>query len=446
MLTDVIAAIATPPGRSAIAVIRLSGNSAHEVAQLVLDPFELEPYRAVRRARLCRSGNGEALDDVLYVTYGAPASYTSENVVEIFTHGGILVPAEALDALLDAGARPAAPGEFTRRAVLNGKLDLLQAEAVGDLIDATAPAQRRAAIHQLDRSLSKRIETLREACLELEALTSYDIDFPEEDSGPISSERIDASVAHTRDIFVSLIGTAADGERLREGAIAVVAGRPNAGKSSLFNALLGADRAIVTDLAGTTRDAIEAPVTCDGYPFRLVDTAGLRSADEEVERLGIEVSLRYLRAADVVLFCVEAGREIEVSERAFIDNVESPLLLVRTKSDLAPGVSNEQGIHVSAKTGVGIPELRGELARLGFANMSATSDVQPHLTRARHRQALQRGLEELDAFRSARVSGLEGAVAAVHLHAAVNALEEVIGLVSPEDVLDRVFATFCVGK
>jgi tRNA modification GTPase len=446
MLSDVIAAIATPPGRSAIAVIRLSGDAAHEVASEVLDPFDRLPYRQARRSRLHRPSNGEVLDEVLYVTYGGPASYTGQHVVEIFTHGGVLAPVEALAALMSAGARQASPGEFTRRAVMNGKLDLLQAEAVGDLIDATAPAQRRAAINQLDRSLSKRIELLREGCLELEALTCYDIDFPEEDSGPVPSGRVEAALTRTRALFVSLIGTAADGERLREGAIAVVAGRPNVGKSSLFNSLLGADRAIVTEIAGTTRDAIEAPMTCEGYPFRLVDTAGLRTSEDALERLGIEVSWKYLRGADAVLFCAESGRELEASARAFIDLVTAPLLLVRTKADLASSAEDEVGIQVSTKTGLGIYTLRGELARLGFAHIATSTDGEPHLTRARHRHALQRGLEELDAFGAARAAGLEGAVAAVHLRTAVSALEDVIGLVSREDVLDRVFATFCIGK
>lgn len=445
MLSDVIAALATPSGRSALALIRLSGSGAHEVARVVLHPFSSEPLRTARRARAASPSTHEVIDDVLYVTYGGPHSYTGEDVVEITTHGGLLVPAEVTGALLAAGARAAQPGEFTRRALLNGKMDLLQAESVGDLIDATAPAQRRAALNQLERGLSRRIETLRRQVLDLEALVCYEIDFPEEDSGPVSPERIVAATDAVDASFRQLLETAVEGERLHEGALAVIAGRPNAGKSSLFNSLLGRDRAIVTELPGTTRDAIEAPVSCDGFPFRLVDTAGLGRGRDRLERLGIEVSRRYLERADVVVFCVEAGRELDAGDREFLDACRVPVVVVRTKADLpahAPGA----GLPVSAVTGAGLATLRAELASLAFSRLAVRADVEPLLTRERHRLALERARSEIAAFREARGTGLEGAVAAVHLRTAVQALEDVIGAVTTDDVLDRVFATFCIGK
>jgi tRNA modification GTPase len=447
MLHDVIAAISTAPGRAAVALVRVSGREALAVAGRVLTPFRPDDVRRVRRARVHRPDSGEVLDDVLYVVYGDGASYTGEPTVEIWCHGGLLAPTEVLAALYTAGARPAEPGEFTRRAVLQGKLDLLQAEAIGDLVDATAPAQRRAALHQLDRGTSDRIAALRDRVLAVEALVSYDIDFPEEDDGPVRPERIAAALAETVAAVDELLATAAEGSRLRHGALCVIAGPPNAGKSSLFNALLGEDRAIVTEVPGTTRDAIEAPVVFGGFPFRLVDTAGLRDGGDRIEQLGIEVSRRFLGAADVVLYCAEAGAALQPAEAAFLAAVEVPVLVVRTKGDRAgPAPAGEGDLVVSALTGSGVAEVRERLAALAFHGLTSGGDAAPVLTRERHRAALAHARQELDQFAEARAAGLDAAVAATHLRAAVTALESVIGLVTPADVLARVFATFCVGK
>jgi tRNA modification GTPase len=324
-------------------------------------------------------------------------------------------------------------------------MDLLQAEAIGDLIDATAPAQRRAALDQLDRGLSQRIGELRTDVLQLEALISYDIDFPEEDSGPVPPERIDTAIQVVVRTLRHLMESAGEGERLKEGALAVIAGRPNTGKSSLFNSLLGAERAIVTEVPGTTRDAIDAPANCGGFPFRLVDTAGLRDTVDSVERIGVEVSRKYLSAADVVLFCAEAGRELGDDERAFLAEIEVPTVVVRTKSDLAaPGPGDV--LRVSASTGEGLGTLREALAKVAFTGLAADGNVHAVLTRERHRHAVAEALDETEQFARARADGLEMAVAATHLHAAVAALDRVIGTVSTDDVLDIVFATFCVGK
>jgi len=347
-----------------------------------------------------------------------------------------VVPAAALAACAAAGARPAQPGEFTRRAVLNGKMDLLQAEATADLIDAGSPAQRRRALHQLERGLSNRLAELRSEILELEALIAYDIDFPEEDEGPVSPQRVRGAWEAVRGRVADLLKTAPEGERLHEGALLVIAGRPNAGKSSLFNALLGTERAIVTEIPGTTRDAIEAYAVIDGFPFRLVDTAGLRDSGERIEKLGIEVSHKYLAAADLVLFCEE---EDDPKREEFLRAVTSPVVVVRTKADVT-------GEGVSAVTGQGLAELRRRLAEVAFGKLLALGDVEPVVTRARHRAALEHALAELDAFWSARAEGVDAAATATHLRAAVLALDELIGAVTPEDVLDRVFAAFCVGK
>ena len=288
---DTIAAIATAPGRGALATVRVSGADAHGIARRVLTPWP-EAERVATLARCRHPRTGERLDQAVVTVYAAPRSFTGEPMVELSTHGGHLVPATVLAALLAAGARQALPGEFTRRAVLNGKLDLLQAEAVADLVDARSHAMQRAAIEQLDGGLSRRILALRDALLDLEALIAYDIDFPEEDEGPVSRERVARAIADARAAIEALLATAPAGELVRDGALVVIAGEPNAGKSSLFNALLGESRAIVTELPGTTLDALEAVVDTGRWPLRLVDTAGLREAGDIVERLGIEVSER----------------------------------------------------------------------------------------------------------------------------------------------------------
>lgn len=436
MLTDPIVALATAPGRAALALVRLSGAGAFDLAARVLRPFRPDPPRTVVRARLVHPDTDEAVDDVLAVCFAAPRSYTGDDLVEITTHGGLVVPAEVLAALVAAGARPAEPGEFTRRAVANGKMDLLQAEATADLIDAGSPAQRRRALHQLERGLSGRLEALRGEILQLEALIAYDIDFPEEDDGVVDEGRVREawSVARTR--VADLLATAPEGERLQEGALLVIAGPPNAGKSSLFNALLGSERAIVTEIPGTTRDAIEAHAVIEGFPFRLVDTAGLRESDERVERLGIEVSRRYLGSADLVLYCHEG----EVHDD-FVASLRSAVLAVRTKADLSGAPDG-----VSVITGQGLAQLRRRLAELAFGTLIELGDVAPVVTRARHRAALERALVELDGFQAARNAGVDAAAAATHLRAAVGALDDLIGVVTPDDVLERVFAAFCVGK
>jgi tRNA modification GTPase len=452
VLSDPIVALATPPGRSAIALIRVSGRGAFDVAARALHPFHPDPPRTVRRVRVVHPTTGAAVDDALAACFRGPRSYTGEDLVELSTHGGLLVPAAAVAALAAAGARPARPGEFTRRALLNGKLDLLQAEAIADLIDAGSSAQARRALHQLDRGLSTRLEDLRKELLELEALIAYEIDFPDEDEGPVAPERVVRAWGAARDRIAGLLDTAPEGERLREGALLVIAGRPNAGKSSLFNALLGTERAIVTEIPGTTRDAVEAHAALEGFPFRLVDTAGLRQSDDRVEKLGIEVSRKYLAAADLVLFCEEQGAEsgerYHRERDQFLTQVTAPIVFVQTKVDLADrkAAYPPDRLPVSVVTGAGIGALKRRLAEVAFGRLLALGDVEPVVTRARHRGALERALAEVEAFHTARGSGVDAAAAATHLRAAVGVLDDLIGVVTPDEVLDRVFASFCVGK
>ena len=483
---DVIVAIATAPGRGALAVVRVSGPAAMDVVGRVVRPWPLEPRRATL-ARVVDPASGDDVDQAIVVAYPAPATYTGEPLVELTTHGGVAAPAAVLAALVAAGAREALPGEFTRRAVLHGKMDLLQAEAVADLVDARSGAMRRAALAQLDGGLSRRVHALRDALLDVEALIAYDIDFPEEDDGPVPRERVQRACVRALAGIDALLATAGAGELAREGALVVVAGPPNAGKSSLFNALLGRQRALVTPVPGTTRDAIEATLDVGTWPVRLVDTAGLRETQDVVERLGIEVSERYLAAAELVLACGETDDEVARAVAVVRALSESPVLAVRTKADLAhagPGARDPRTtsavvasvaagapggppqlhdrtatadhhhqstapIIVSAERGDGLGDLVMAIEAALSARRGAmmTAAETPLVTRARHRRALEEARAELQAFVQAwGEDALPAPVAAVHLRGAVHALESLVGAVDVEDVLGRLFSTFCVGK
>jgi tRNA modification GTPase len=443
MLSDPIAALATPPGRAALALVRLSGRGAFAIAARVVRGFRTDRPRYATLATFVDT-EGEAIDRGVYTIFPGPASYTGEDMVELTCHGGQLAPAGLLAALHAAGARPAAPGEFTRRAVLNGKLDLVQAEAVGDLIEATAPAQARAALRQLEGGLSRRLAALREAMVGAQALLSYEIDFPGEDDGPVPPARIAAELDAVRGQIDRLLASAPSTDRMRQGALLVLAGRPNAGKSSLLNALLGLERALVTEVPGTTRDTIEAVTDFLGWPVRLADTAGLWDASDRVDRLGVEVSRRYLAAADLVLLCVEAGRELGSDERAIL--AERPALLIRTKCDLHPSDTSSAEVGTSIITGHGLEKLRQAAAERVFGDRIALGDLEPNLTRERHRVALLRARDALVESLPQLGPGGDAVLASHHLRDATLALYELIGAVDIEEVLGRVFAGFCVGK
>ena len=454
--SDSIVALATPPGRSALAVVRLSGRDALSIASRLVTPWPITPREAV----LCHAhdpDDGSVIDQLVVSCFVAPRSFTGEDTVEFTTHGGHAVPEAIMLALLRAGAREALPGEFTRRAVLNGKLDLVQAEAIGDLIDASSDSMRRVVLHQLDGGLSKQIDALRDGLLQMEALLAYDIDFPEEDDGPIGRGQISEAAHAVSATLDALLATAPTTELLRDGAIIVIAGRPNVGKSSLFNALVGEARAIVTEIPGTTRDAIEARVQLGKWPARLVDTAGLRPTDELIERLGIEVSERYLANAHVIIACDDDVDQLEATAPLVRTLSRAPVLSVLTKCDNNPqaavGKESElverpsEAIQVSAKHRLGLSRLSQRIGELLERHYGAVPVSRPALTRVRQRVAVERARSELGAFIAHwQQDSLPASVAAVHIRQAVAALDELIGAVDVDEVLDRVFATFCVGK
>lgn len=457
---DTIVALATPAGVSALAVVRVSGPEAFPLAGRLCPglPSTLPPRRATL-AWAVNPRTGERLDQVVVTAYPAPKSYTGEDVVEVSCHGGWLSPRLVVEAFLELGARPATQGEFTRRAYLNGKLDLLQAEAVADLIEGRSLALHGRAVHHLERGLSSRLARVREELVGLEASLVHHLDFPEEDEPPVPLATVIARARDLEGLLDVLARTAPEGELLREGALVVFAGPPNSGKSSLFNALLGEERAIVTEVPGTTRDAVEAVVSLGGYPFRLVDTAGLRETGEVVERLGIEVTWRYLRRAQAVLLCVEGWidpRPVLGKLRGEIG--DAPLILVRTKKDawgamggswdgvVPPGLDLSRVVSVSAHTGEGVPELRETLVVSAFGEIRALAPEFPVLTRRRQAEGVRRALEEVQAFRAALEEGVPPEAATAHLRSAETALEELLGVIPSEEILDRLFREFCIGK
>lgn len=456
---DTIAALATAPGVGAVATVRISGPRAFRILDQMCGG-DRPALRVASLRDLCHPGTGERADQALVTCFAGPASYTGEDVVEISGHGGSLAPALILDAVFSAGARQAEPGEFTRRAWLNGKLDLVQAEAVADLIEGRSKVAHRTALHQLDRGLSARVDALRAQLLEVEALLVHHIDFPEEDDAPTPLPAIAAKAEALAGDLEKLAGTASEGVLLRRGALVVLAGAPNAGKSSLLNALAGEDRALVTEVAGTTRDAIEVEVSLGGYPFRLVDTAGLRDTQEQIERMGIEVAERYLGAADLVLLCAEVGGDPDGLDRAaslLRASTSAPIVRVTTKADtqVADAAGGEEGsdegmvvskARVSAHSGEGLQALRELLPRLVFEGMvTATEDV-PVLTRERQAASARAAAAEVRSFCQALEDDVPAEIASAHLKSAATALEELLGIVTEDDVLDAVFRTFCVGK
>ena len=474
-MTDTIVATATPPGTGALAVVRISGPDAFAIRRALAPGLRAPRARQAVLAGLRDPESGELLDRGIVTSFPAPASYTGEDMVEISCHGGQLIQGLLVEHARATGARAAEPGEFTRRAYLNGKMDLLQAEAVCDLVGGRSRALHRVAVHQMERGLSARMTAARAALVKLEALLVHHLDFPDEDEPPTSLRAVAREARAVRRHLEGALATAPEGELLREGALTVLAGRPNSGKSSIFNALVGSERAIVTEIPGTTRDAIEATVSLGGYPFRLVDTAGLRETGERVEALGIEVARRYLARADLVLYCAEGGEGISEADVGFLDERECPVLVLETKADLArpgaggrrpppdargnggpdrslaavaagDGATPPRRIATSVVTGEGLEELGRLLPRMVFGGLVKAEPDTPVVTRRRHRRGLERAVEELDGFARALESGVPAEVAATHLKPAETALEDILGIVTLDEVLDQVFQEFCIGK
>ncbi|MGA8049118.1 MAG: tRNA uridine-5-carboxymethylaminomethyl(34) synthesis GTPase MnmE [Burkholderiales bacterium] len=444
-LRTTIAAVATPAGRGGIGVVRVSGPGCADVALAVLGELPA-PRRATYRK--FRDAHGDIVDQGIALYFPAPTSYTGEPVLELQGHGGPTVMAALLSACLDAGARLAEPGEFTRRAFLEGKLDLAQAEAVADLIDAASREAARSALRSLRGEFSTAIHELTGQLTELRALTEAILDFPEEEVDALHREDARNRLDGVRSALADVSAKSRQGSLLRAGIHVVLAGRPNVGKSSLLNRLAGEERAIVTAIPGTTRDALRESIQIDGVPIVVVDTAGLRESLDEVERLGIERTEHELTRADIVLAVFDANIGIGPEDRAVLAKLPEggTRVHVYNKVDLAPGTApgrhegTPREVWISAKTGAGLDALRRTL--LEAAGWSGTGEP-VYLARERHLRALARAGAHLEAA-GAQIAQWE--FFAEELRLAQGALAEITGEFSADDLLGEIFARFCIGK
>jgi len=450
-MNDTIAAISTPFGEGAIAVLRLSGPRAGEIAATVFHGKKPVAELAPRVQHFGTLAGGERkLDDVLLTVFRAPHSYTGEDVVEIACHGGVLVTRRILEALLRAGARSAEPGEFTQRAYLHHKMDLTQAEAVMDLISAQTDLALRAASEQLEGRLGERIRGLREAFVELLAHVEAYIDFPDENIDPATGEALLAKLDAARSGIDALLATADRGKVLREGVRTVIYGAPNVGKSSLLNLLLGHERAIVSARPGTTRDVIEETINLRGLPIRLIDTAGVRESEDEVEREGMKRTRRELERADLALHVFDASQPPLDETGGLIweaFQAGGSALVVLNKIDLGehPGWRAVEGVRISCLKGEGIEAL-AEAVVARVAGGTATHRDWSLAINARHADCLRRACELANAARSALTSGLSPEFVAEELRGALDAVGEVVGKADSEEILGKIFSTFCIGK
>ena len=448
---DTICAPATSVGTGAVSVVRISGPQAHAVVDALVRFRSGSAAQA--KGYSLKFGEIEGLDEVLVSLFRAPHSYTGEDAAEICCHASPFIVSTLLDRLADAGCRPAEPGEFTQRAFINGKMDLAQAEAVADVIAASSAAQHRVAMNQLRGGYSAELRDLRKQLLELTALMELELDFSEEDVEFADRSRLhallDTACSHCRQLADSFrLGNA-----IRNGVPVAIVGAPNSGKSTLLNALLRDDRAIVSDIPGTTRDTVEETCVIDGVLFRFIDTAGIREASDEIERLGVERTFRKIAEAEIVLGVVDASmpqEAVSASIRAIADRVDASqqkLLILANKADLSDGPvpmpdCGCELLRISAKYGTGLEDLRAALvARAGIASATGTL-----VTNARHAAALRAAADSLRIVSDGLDRGLSTELLSEDLRAALESLGSITGQITTDQVLGEIFSRFCIGK
>ena len=458
---DTIAALATPPGEGAIAVIRLSGPRALEIADRVFRGRKAlasaRPF-TVHHGTIVAPG-GDEIDECLVTVFRSPRSYTGEDVVEVSCHGGLFVSRAVLEAILASGARAAAPGEFTRRSFLNGRIDLSRAEAVAALIACRSERARRASLAQLHGRLAGAVGELREGLQSLCALLEVDLDFAEEGLSVVTREEIRGKIEGLRSRLEEMAGSFRRGRMYRDGISVVITGPPNAGKSSLFNALLKESRAIVTPVPGTTRDFIEENVTLSGMLFSIRDTAGIRQSEDPVESAGIERAVESAHGADIVLVVTDADSEEDAADQILGRlplRGERHVIYVRNKIDLIPekragirriasGETDRAHVSLSALTGEGVHLLSEEMVSEA-GNDGLGSDESLCILSERHAESLSKGARLLSGALASLQDGMTNEFVAVDLREAISALAQITGDVTSEDVLDSIFLRFCIGK
>jgi tRNA modification GTPase len=476
-LDDTIVAIATPPGRGGIGVVRIAGDRAHEIASPMLRlKNELQPGRAVFGELIDPSGEAVELrstgqpgaavptspaelssalssriDEVVVTYFAKPHSYTTDDIVEIAAHGSPVVLRNIVELCIAAGARLAEPGEFTMRAFLNGRIDLTQAEAVRDLIDAQTLYQAKVAAQQLEGALSRRLQPVKQKLVELIAILEAGIDFAEDDVSVLPDNAILERIDKVRQPLQQLAATFAYGKIVHEGLTLAIVGRPNVGKSSLFNRLVERERAIVTSTPGTTRDLVSETVAIGGIPIQLVDTAGIRQALDEAESIGIRKSMEALADADLVLVVVDASQRATTEDDELLrQTAERPSILVGNKCDLDGGgqwsvASHQLTVRASALTGEGIIELRAAILRHVGGETGAQAEV-GFLTNVRHQGLVRDSLAALDAATNAVAGKIPHEMLLLDLYNALRPLDGITGATTTDDILNLIFRRFCIGK
>lgn len=457
---DTIAAIATARGRAALAVVRLSGPEAISIAASCFRGADLNQVAShTAHFGYIRNRDGETIDQVVAIVFRAPRSFTGEDVVEVTCHGGDFASQLILNLFLTSGARMAAPGEFTQRAFLNGKLDLAQAEAVADLIQASSTLAHRVSLQHLQGRYSEALMELRSELLEMAAYVELELDFSDEDVEFAERSRLEALLDRANTILSGLLGSYDVGEIVRDGVRVVIGGRPNAGKSTLLNAFVGLDRAIVTETPGTTRDEIDAETEIEGLLFRFVDTAGLRETTDAIEAEGVRRAERSIRGADLLLYVYDLTLGLDEGEVSFLQNLRAthpqlPILIVGNKEDLVAGAAPPplEGfdfIPISARQGrverERIEPLLHRLVREVMQNLS-DPDTSPVVINQRHLRHLDAALGAIRSARQALDSGVSGDALSIDLRFALQELGAITGEITNEDVLDQIFSRFCIGK
>jgi tRNA modification GTPase len=446
---DTIVAISTPPGRGGIGIVRLSGPQARAIAEPLLKlRHPLAPAQARFAEILDNTGEnpGKVLDEAVVTWFQNPHSYTSEDIVEIAAHGSPVLLDLLVRQCLSTGARLAEPGEFTQRAFLSGRLDLTQAEAVSDLIDATTLHQARLAAQQLGGALSRQITPIKQQLTTLIASLEAGIDFAEDDIDTLPAPEITTRIQSIQSPLTALEQSFSYGRIVRSGFTLAIVGRPNAGKSSLFNRLIERDRAIVTATPGTTRDLVTEHVSLDGIPVQLIDTAGLRDSKDEAESIGIAKSREAMAEADIVLVVLDATEPPHPEDQSAIDSLKDrPNLIVINKIDIAPSTHHpHHALKTSALTGTGIPELRQAiLSRLTHETPAAETAI---LTNLRQQQAVTAAIAALDRAKTASTKTIPHEMILLDLYEALHALDALTGTTTTDDILNLVFSKFCIGK
>lgn len=452
---DTIAAISTAIGESGVSIIKISGEKSKEITSRI---FRLKNGRNFMDMKPWTLGYGhivdidthEHIDEVIVSYFRGPRSFTAEDVVEINCHGGRVPSERVLRTLFLAGARPAEPGEFTKRAFLNGRLDLSQAEAVIDIINSKTELSMKAAISQSEGKLSGEIREIRNALLNILAFIEVTVDFPEEDLEFTTGEEVTGKLDGIIHRVDRLLRTAEEGKIIRDGLKVVIIGKPNVGKSSLLNALLMENRAIVTDVPGTTRDVIEEYLNIDGIPVILTDTAGIRETEDVVERIGVDRSKVKLEQADLVVLLLDKSRPLDREDLDILDFIgDRKRITLLNKTDLEErldynGADLTDAISISALNGFGIEELKGRIKELFFHGKLQVEDYA--VTNNRHKEALIRAKEKMVEARDAIVNGISLDLAAIDINSAWNHFGEITGDTLQEDLVDKIFSDFCIGK